>query len=176
MPLVIKIKSLEGEDVEKILLNARKTIDGNIIISDHPDMQILVLTKLSKIVALPKEELDDEVYDGQKRLFKHLALRGVIQYDTVVAGNLFMSMEAKVPEALEGDKIQYLLYVVAQFIEHELPYYRDQKEYEKEMEKQLLAPEPDEFTELDPKKYHREKKGTLRPQMRPYGISTIYRI
>ena len=29
MPLVIKIKSLEGEDVEKILLNARKTIDGN---------------------------------------------------------------------------------------------------------------------------------------------------
>ena len=32
MPLVIKIKSLEGEDVEKILLNARKTIDGNIIV------------------------------------------------------------------------------------------------------------------------------------------------
>ena len=139
-------------------------------------MQIMVLTKLSKIVALPKKEIDDEVYDGQKRFFNHLALRGVIQYDTVIAGNLFMSMEAKIPEALTGDKIQYVLYAISQFIDHELPFYRDQEEYEKEMERNLLAPEPDEFTELNPEKYHREKKGTLRPQMRPYGISTIYRI
>ena len=37
--MAIKINIVEnGVEVEKILLNAKKTIDGNIIISDHPDM------------------------------------------------------------------------------------------------------------------------------------------
>ena len=68
----------EGRKVEKILLNARKTIDGNIIISDHPDMNILIIPAKNKIVALPKGELDDELYDSQKRLFDYLFKKGVI--------------------------------------------------------------------------------------------------
>ena len=35
MAIIIKIKS--EPEVEKILLKARKSIDGNIIVSDHPD-------------------------------------------------------------------------------------------------------------------------------------------
>ena len=68
MPLKLNIK-IGGEPVERILLKAKKTIDGNIIISDHPEMTILILSDKSKIVSLPKEELDDELYDSQKRLF-----------------------------------------------------------------------------------------------------------
>ena len=69
MPITLKIK-INDKPVEKILLKAKKTIDGNIIISDHPDMNILVMPAKSKVVSLPKDELDDELYDSQKRLYR----------------------------------------------------------------------------------------------------------
>ncbi len=175
MAYKIKIKLKTGKVIEKIFLKAKKTIDGNIIISDHPEIDIIVLNKKSKLVMLPKEEMDDEIYDTQKRLFKHLAKRGVIDMESFQAGNLFMSMEVKIPDALEGDKIQYVLYVVADFIEKELPFYEDQKEYEKQTEASLLDPEEDEYTEFDPSR-HEEEKGSLRPAYQQYGIGAIYRL
>jgi hypothetical protein len=53
MPIKLKIR-IGGKPVERILLKAKKTIDGNIIISDHPDMNILILADKSKVVCLPK--------------------------------------------------------------------------------------------------------------------------
>ena len=175
MPIKINIVE-DGKEVEKILLNARKTIDGNIIISDHPDMSILVIPSKNKIVALPKGELDDELYDSQKRLFDYLFKKGVINYDTVQAGNLFMTKEATIPDVVgEGDKIQYCLYAISNFIDEELPFYENMKEFEKEMENQLLEPEVDEYTEFDPRR-HSTAKGTLPPKMVKYGIHSIYRL
>ena len=69
---------IDNPEIEKIFLKARKTIDGNIIISDHPELDIMILASKSKLVALPKEELDDEVYESQQRLFKHLVMKGVV--------------------------------------------------------------------------------------------------
>ena len=176
MAIKIKINVTPGKIVEKILLKAKKTIDGNIIVSDHPEIDIIVLPKKSKIVMMPKDEMDDEIHDTQKRLIKMLGKRGVIDIESVQAGNMFMSMEAKIPEATEGDKIQYLLYVLVDFIEEELPFYASQKEHEKDMEQMLLEPEEDEYTEFDPEKYHAEKKGSMQQHIKHYGIGAIYRI
>ena len=175
--MAIKIKIVQdGVEVEKILLNARKTIDGNIIVSDHPDMNILIIPSKSKIVAMPKEQIDDELYDTQKRLFDFLLNKGVINYDTIQAGNLFMTKEAMIPDAVDGgDKIQYCLYAISNFIEEELPFYENMKEYEKEVENQLLEPEIDENTEFDPSR-HSATKGTLPPRMVKFGIHSIYRL
>ena len=175
MAVKIKIK-IGGVKVEKILLNARKTIDGNILIFDHPDMDILILPKKNKIVSLPKDELDDELHDGQHRLFKFLVRKGVIDHETVQSGNLFMSMEGTIPDVDgEGDKIQYCLYALSKFIEQELPFYKNQEQYKKEMEKDLLQPEIDEYTDLDAAR-HGETKGSMPPRMVKYGIHSIYRI
>ena len=178
MAIILKIQRTPTakEEVEKIILKARRTLDGKILIRDHPEVDIIILPKISKIVSFPKAEMDDEIYDTQKRLFDHLTKYGVIEYDSVQAGNLFMSMEAKISEMKEGDNIQYLLYAVSVFLEEDLPYYDEKENFEKEMEKRLLEPEIDEFTEHNPERFHRQVKGTLRPNMRPYGISTIYRI
>ena len=119
MPITLKIK-INDKPIEKILLKARKTIDGNIIISDHPDMNILVMPAKSKVVSLPKEELDDELYDSQKRLFDFLVVNGVVDHSSVQDGNLFMTREAAIPETVgEGDKIQYCLYAISNFIDKE---------------------------------------------------------
>jgi hypothetical protein len=175
--MAIKINiTADGGLVEKILLNARKTIDGNIIISDHPDMNILIIPAKNKVVAMPKEEIDDELYDTQKRLFDFLFKKGVIEYDSVQAGNLFMTKEATIPEMENGgDKIQYCLYAISNFIEEELPFYKNMEEFEKEMENQLLEPEVDEYTEFDASR-HADTKGSLPPRMVKYGIHSIYRM
>ena len=68
MAIKINVVSELGENIEKILMNARKTIDGNILIFDHPDMNIMIMPAKNKVISLPKDELDDELYDTQKRL------------------------------------------------------------------------------------------------------------
>tara|TARA_Y100001973_G_C5177236_1_gene322701 strand:+ start:274 stop:798 length:525 start_codon:yes stop_codon:yes gene_type:complete len=174
MPYKLNI-IIDNKKIEKILLKARKTIDGNIIISDHPDMDIVIYMNKNKVVSLPKEELDDEVYDSQSRLFKYLSRQGVVDVDSIQAGNLFMSMEAAIPDASKGDKVQYVLYAISNFIEDEMPYYEDMKKFEKETEKNLLEPETDEYTEFTPD-LHADTKGTLPPKMVKYGIHSIYRV
>tara|TARA_R110000824_G_scaffold103901_6_gene246682 strand:- start:1940 stop:2467 length:528 start_codon:yes stop_codon:yes gene_type:complete len=175
MAVTIKIK-INDKEVEKILLNARKTIDGNIFVFDHPDMDILILPAKNKIVSLPKEDLDDELHDGQHRLFKFLVRKGVVDHSTVQSGNLFMSMEGVIPDvAGAGDKIQYCLYALSKFIDQEAPFYKNQEEYKKEMERDLLQPEIDEYTEFDASRQG-ETKGSMPPRMVKYGIHSIYRI
>lgn len=178
MAIIIKIKRTptDREEVKKVLLKARRTVDGKILIGDHPDLDIIILPKTKKVVAFPKNELDDEVYQTQQRLFKHLTRQGVIDFDSVQGGGLFMSMEAKIPDMNDGDNLQYLIYSISQFMDNDLPFYKERDEYENEMERRLLDPEPDEYTEHDPERYHAQVKGSLRPNMRPYGISAVYRI
>ena len=175
MPIKLKIR-IGGKPVERILLKAKKTIDGNIIISDHPDMNILILADKSKVVCLPKEELDDELYHSQKRLFDFLITNGVVDFSTVQDGNLFMSREGTIPEVKEeGDKIQYCLYAISNFLKKEMPFYKNMEEFEKEVERNLLEPEPDEYTEFDASR-HSDSKGTLPPRFIKYGIHSIYRV
>ena len=56
-----------------ISLEARKTLDDNIIIFDHKDIDIVLMPAKNKIVAFPKEILSEYVYLTQDRLFKYLA-------------------------------------------------------------------------------------------------------
>jgi len=175
MAIKLKIK-INDKPIEKILLKARKTIDGNIIIPDHPDMLIMIIPSKSKIVSLPKQDLDDELAESQKRLFDYLIKNGVVDFSTLQDGNLFMSREAAIPEVTgDGDKVQYCLYAISNFIDEELPFYSNMKQFEKEMEQNLLEPEPDEYTEFDPRR-HSDAKGTLPPRFIKYGIHSIYRI
>ena len=132
-PEVIKIKI--NKKIEYIKLKASKTLDGNIIVSDHPDIQIIIMPKTNKIVALPKDELDDELYDTQSRFYKCLIKKGGVDYNSVQAGNLFMSMEANMVEpADKSDKIEHVLYAIFKFMTRDLPFYRDKDEFEREEE------------------------------------------
>jgi len=174
-PASIKVKI--NKKIEYIKLKANKTLDGKIIISDHPEMEIIIMPKTNKVVALAKEELDDELYDTQNRMFKQLVKRGVVDHSTVQSGNIFMSMEATILEPQgEGDKIEHLLFAIFKFMQADLPFYRDKQEFEKEEEQRLVDPEADERTEFDPDKYHDDIKGSLPPKNPVYGINSIYRI
>ena len=117
MPIKIKIV-INDKKIEKIMLKAKRALDGTIIISDHPDIDIMVFPEKNKIVAIAKDQLDDEVYESQKRFFKFLTTSGIIEYDSVQDGNLFMSKEGKIlPMTGPGDPIQYALYSISKFVD-----------------------------------------------------------
>jgi len=54
-----------------IKLNARKSLDGNIMVFDHEDIDVVLMPSVFKIVAFPKEDMNDDVYATQDRLFKY---------------------------------------------------------------------------------------------------------
>ena len=71
-------------------LKIRKTLDGNLMIFDHADIDIVILPTKNKVLALPKETMTDAVYGAQNRLFAHLKRKGVIDL-TSVQGAMFMA-------------------------------------------------------------------------------------
>ena len=76
MPVSIKIgkpkSDSEKEVVAQVALNVRKTLDGDIMIFDHADVDIIVMKGKQKIVSFPKDIMSEVVYGAQDRLFKFL--------------------------------------------------------------------------------------------------------
>ena len=62
----------------RIELKARRTIDGNIIILDHEDIDIVLMKEKKKCVTFPKDTMSDKVYYSQDRMFKFLSRKGLI--------------------------------------------------------------------------------------------------
>ena len=163
------------EPTLQVSLQARKTLDGHIMIFDHKDIDIVVMPAKNKIVAFPKKSMGSHVYEVQDRLFKFLFKKGVIVLDSIQGGNVFSSMEASLAESEDYNQVQMTLLTVGKFIEDEKPLYEFEKAFEEEEEKRLLEPDPEESTEFDPEKYHDQEKGSTRDQ-KAYGISNIYRM
>ena len=64
----IEEKPKESDPIE-LKLNVRKTLDGNILIFDHADIDIIVMPKKNKVVSMCKEQMSDLVYGAQNRMF-----------------------------------------------------------------------------------------------------------
>ena len=158
------------EEVFKIKLKARKTLDGNIMISDHPDIDIVIMPNKMKIITFARDHFDDMVYEAQNRLFKFLFKKGVIIADSVSGGNVYCSMEAKIqkPEsAIPIDDI--MLLIVGKFIESERPSFKYQEALEDERTEELTDPDDEESTELGKVPVASEKGSIPIHQVRRYA-------
>ena len=147
----------------KVRLKARKTLDGNILILDHPEIDIVLSPKNNKVLALSKSQYGDHVYATQSRLFEHLTKSGVVEPSSVHGGNVYGSLEGTLLSSYEADRIdpiQMALYTVVSFLLEEKPHYRAVKKYEIEFEKDLLEPTASDSTELG-EVPHRKKKGSV---------------
>ena len=156
-------------------LNARKTLEGDIVIRDHPDIDVVVMPEKMKIIAFPKDSLTEETYQTQDKLFDFLTGRGVINRDSVQGGNVFGSMEAKIPVTEEKNSSKFVLLGVAKWLETERPYFEYLEKFEQIEEDRYTEPSDEESTDFDPTR-HAEKKGVLRPMYirSPYGLNFAY--
>ena len=159
----------------RIELKARRTIDGNIIILDHEDIDIVLMTEKKKFVVFPKDSMSDRVYYSQDRILKFLSKKGLINQSTIRGGNVFGSMEAEMLESkIPGiDYDQALLYTIHEYISGEKPFFKSADEYDDDRLDTLLRPDPEDSTELGDVP-QAASKGSHDPSVRPYGFMYNY--
>lgn len=174
-PGSIKITVPEPRETRSIKLKMRKSLEGNIMIFDHNDMDIIIMPSVRKIVAFPKDQMSSSVYDSQDRMFRFLHKMGVIKYATVQGGAVNNSMQADYPESSDYKALDYVLFAIEKFIDKERPYFAYEEQFYDEFEKSLTDPDEEDSTEFDPAR-HSEMKGSIRPAVQPYGLAAIYRL
>ena len=161
-----------GGPQTSVELKARKTLDGNLLIMDHEDIDIVVLPLQNKILSFPKEASIDDTYNTQNRLFDYLALRGIVSKETVRGGNIFNSLEGTLPESTVANALQAAVYSISEFLTLEAESMAAADQYEKDVEKRYFSPSDQESTELGEVPQTAEK-GAMRPGY--YYIPLRYR-
>lgn len=152
----------------KFSLDIRQTLGGDYVVYDHPDIDIVVMTKMKKIVAFPKDKISDLTYDTESRLFDYLTKKGIVARDSIQGGNVYASLQGLIEEPKASasgdpiDSIQPALFGIAKFIESERPRYEYMKKMEEEEEEYFTEPTEDNSTGLGEVPHAREK-GTIRP-------------
>ncbi len=162
---------------EDISLQVKKTMGNQLVIFDHPDVDIVVYPESKKILALAKHVSNEEIYDTQDRLFLLLRQEGIIEPDSVKAGNVYGSMEAQMFVNEDYDMVQVALYGIDKFMKEEKPYFEHIEAFEQAVDDYLTEPTPDESTPLG-EVPQEPTKGSIRPGWirGPYGMSIMTRI
>mgnify|MGYP003116848890 CR=1 FL=1 len=161
-----------------ISLNARKSLNGDVMIFDHKDIDIVLLIETKKVVAFAKDSFADHVYQSQDRLFNFLRRKGVIIPESVQGGNVYGSMEAllNTPSENNVSRFDVALLSIKNFLDEEAPYFDVYEDYEEKEIENLTDPSEEASTELG-EVPHEERKGSLVPGYvrGPYGMTTFYR-
>lgn len=158
---MIKI-TLDNPIDAKLKLKARKTMRGDIVILDHPDIDIIVSPHENRVVAYSKKEYGDHVYALQSRLFDYLVRKGCIINGTVRSGNVYSSMQGFLMADSENpkkvDPHQVAVYLIAKFLRHELGEQDVIDDYQEAYDDLLTDPPEDDVTRLG-KVPHQPTKG-----------------
>ncbi len=167
--------TVDIEQDPKVKLKARRTLNGNIMIFDHEDVDIVLSTESNKCIVFPKDQMSDKVYDAQDRVFKYLIKRGIVEHSSVRGGNVHGSMEASIMESvIPGiDSIQAALYTLSEFLNREKPFFKSASDFDDDRLDHMLRPGPEDSTELGDVPQSAQK-GSLHPGIRPYGFMYNY--
>jgi len=148
-----------------IKLNARKTLDGNIMVYDHPNIDIVIIPTKNK-------SYYHDTYPVQKRFFDFLESRGAIVLGSTRGGVVYNSLETYYPTNEELDVLQVILLLTKKFLEEETENSLTEREYEEEVEQLYTNPDDDDSTELG-EVPQAKKKGAIDPNYKPYNL--LYR-
>jgi len=141
----ITIKVVEKDRIEA-KLKLRSSINGDLMIMDHKDIDIVIKQNDKKVVAFAKETLSDLVYGAESRLFEYLRQNGLIEIDSIQGGNIYGSLEAKLQE---GEKIMEIAIMkIAEWMEGEEPMITGRTGYDDMQDDHLLEPDGEYSTEL----------------------------
>jgi len=127
-------------------LKLRSAINGDLMIMDHKDIDIVISQKDKKITAFAKDTLSDMVYGAESRLLEYLRRNGLIQIDSIQVGNIYGSLEAKLQDAPKV--IEVSLMKIAEWMEEEGPMMSGRSAYDEMEDEHLLQPDNEFSTEL----------------------------
>ncbi len=141
-------------------ITARENLNGDLMIYDHKDIDIVLMQEQKKIVAFAKDLLTDTVYGAESRLFEFLRKHGIVAYDSIQGGNIYGSMEAKIIDSKKYDSVRSALTQIAEWFKEEKPMMDEMEQHDEMMDDALLNPDDEHATELG-EVPHEEEKGSI---------------
>jgi hypothetical protein len=179
MPVTIKIGSASDAPSVALELNIRKSMNGDLMIFDHGDIDIVLSTSNNKVVAFPKEVVTDLVYGAQNRLFTFLRKKGLVIPESVQAGAFYGSIEATMekPYSEQLNTSKMTLINISNFIDEERPYFESTEAIVSMDDEILLHPDKADSTELG-EVPQAAQKGSIRKGWikDPYSLNYMYTI
>ena len=157
----IKVNIVDNSSFTHVFeLKVREALNGDFMIFDHSDIDIMILVEQKKVVAFAKSILTEKVYGAESRLFEHLRTKGIVGHDTIQGGNIYGSLEAKILDSKKFDPIESTLVNIAEWVKEEMPYLKSEEGYEKMMDDYFTEPTEEDSTKLGevPEK---AKKGSM---------------
>lgn len=149
--MTIKIKIGQQEQPKKeiqetISLKIKKSLNGNLLIDDHEYMDIVIVPKENKILALPKPFAEKDPYEYQRELMYSLFKGGILEDQTPEGGAQFGVLEATYPKEADVDPLQALLLQISEFIKKTNGSEIVADEYDKNIEDRFTDPNEEEST------------------------------
>jgi len=160
----IKVE-LKGKDKQTLnyQLNLRSALNGDLMILDHKDIDIIIQQENNKVVTFAKDILSDAVYGAESRLLEYLRKKGIIEYDSIQGGNIYGSLEGKIFDSTTHDSVKATLLNIAEWMKTEEPYMKGVTAYEEMEDEALIDPNNAHSTELG-QVDQAAKKGSIDPQ------------
>lgn len=159
-PQSVSVKvSGKNTTVLEYKLNMRRALNGDIMVFDHKEIDIIILIEKKKVVAFAKDTVSDSTYGAEQRLFEHLKKKGIIQYDSIEGGNIYGSLQGLLHESKEVDPVKMTLYEISKWLHLEKPFLDN--DYDDLVDDLMLYPNQEDSTELG-EVPHEEEKGSIK--------------
>ena len=149
--MTIKIKIGKPEEEKKpvqaqVRLEIKKSVDGNLLITDHEYIDIMVVPESRKIITMPKPFVEKDTYEYQKSLMYSLFKGGLLGPEAAQGGARFGVMEAVFPVSDSINPLQALLLQVEKYIRESAAHDFKAREYDENIEDNFTDPPADETT------------------------------
>ena len=111
MAINITVGSQQPEEekspvVTSIDLKIRRSLNGDYYISDHADIDIIIMKDKKKILAIAKDMMSELVYGAQDRLFDFMLKKGIVVPESIQGGSIYGSMEGALHSSEEYDAVK----------------------------------------------------------------------
>ena len=143
----VKIEIVEKDEINFKLMT-RSAINGDIMILDHKDIDIVLKQGEGKILTFAKETLSDYTYGAESRLLEFMRSKGVLEYDSIQGGNIYGSLEGQLMKSEEVEVSKVALKVISEWMTTDESYIKGSTAYDDMSDDHLLSPDGEYSTEL----------------------------
>ena len=159
-PQGVKIEIVQKDEVDFKLMT-RSAINGDVMILDHKDIDIVLQQKDGKILTFAKDTLSDFTYGAEARLMELMRKTGILVYDEIQGGIIYGSLEGQLMTSEDVDVNKVALKVISEWMNTEESYLKGSTAYDHMGDEHLLDPDNEFSTNLG-EVPQADEKGSIR--------------